>query len=82
MGGLVVVGAGLGNHDGVGGVMDNEGIWAKVLNVWTGLWVTGAPFNLNEVSNGVQDRAAVVALTDLKFLVAFRSDTPERVRVR
>jgi hypothetical protein len=30
VGGLVVVGAGLGNHDGDGGVMDNEGIWAKV----------------------------------------------------
>jgi hypothetical protein len=46
------------------------------------LWVTSLPFNLNEVSVGVQDQAAVVALTDLKFLVAFRTDKPEGVRVR
>jgi hypothetical protein len=27
---LVVVGAWLGNHDGDGGIVNSEGIWAKV----------------------------------------------------
>jgi hypothetical protein len=67
--------ASLKNHDGPGGNIFDRGIWAKIYNIQKNTWLTTLPFNVNEVSMGDQTESATVALKDLKFLIAFYTDT-------
>jgi hypothetical protein len=68
---LVVICATLENHDRANGNENKQGILAKVYNIQTGLWLTASPFNVNQVSTGAQKKSAIVALTGLKFMIAF-----------
>jgi hypothetical protein len=63
--------ASLKNHDGPGGNIVGQGIWAKIYNIQSQSWLTTSPFNVNQVSAGDQTESAIVALTGLKFLIAF-----------
>lgn len=67
--------ASLTNHDGPGGNIADRGIWAKIYNIQSKTWLTTSPFNVNQVSVGDQTESATVALKDLKFLIAFYTDT-------
>ena len=67
--------ASLENHDGPTGNINNQGIWAKIYNIQSKIWLTNEPFNVNQVSEGGQTESATVALTGLKFLIAFYTDS-------
>ena len=78
---MVVISASLQNHDGPGGNTVNRGIWAKIYNIQSKTWLTTSPFNVNQVSAGDQNKSATLALTGLKFLIAFYTD-PGFVKTR
>jgi hypothetical protein len=63
--------ASLLNHDGPGGNTSGQGIWAKIYNIQSQTWLTTSPFNVNKNSAGDQTHSATVALTGLKFMIAF-----------
>ena len=73
--------ASLQNHDGPDGDTDSRGIWAKIYNIQSKTWLTTEPFNVNQVSEGAQTESATVALTGLKFLIAFYTD-PGVIKIR
>ena len=73
--------ASLLNHDGPSGNIASPGIWAKIYNIQSKTWLTTSPFNVNQVSAGTQTESATVALTGLKFLIAFYTD-PGIVKTR
>ena len=75
--------ASLQNHDGPGGIINNQGIWAKIYNIQSKTWLTASPFNVNQVPAGNQTDSATVALTGLKFLMAFSTDDyPSTINTR
>ena len=75
--------ASLENHDGPTGNINNQGIWAKIYNIQSKTWLTTSPFNVNQDSDGAQTDSATVALTGLKFLMAFSTDeSPGVVKTR
>ena len=78
---MVVISASLQNHDGPGGNTVNRGIWAKIYNIQSKTWLTTEPFNVNQDSTGSQTESATVALTGLKFLIAFYTD-PGDIKIR
>ena len=78
---MVVISASLQNHDGPGGNTVNRGIWAKIYNIQSKTWLTTEPFNVNQDSTGSQTESATVALTGLKFLIAFYT-YPGDIKIR
>jgi hypothetical protein len=67
--------ASLKNHDGPGGNINGQGIWARIYNIQSKTWLTTSPFNVNLAFAGDHTESATVALEGLKFLIAFYTTT-------
>ena len=63
--------ASLLNHDGPSGNIASPGIWAKIYNIQSKTWLTTSPFNVNQDTTRDHTSSVLVALTGLKFLIAF-----------